>query len=489
MAQRPEEKNKILITRDDFTLNGYNYMRDKIFSEHKDKSIYLKILEYADIVLKYFIRSGKLPLYRAAQKRLTIQQELVDIYEGKDYITVKDKFYGFAKRYRDYEAIVYLIKCKNSFPDNWFKKKKYFGYTHSTEKIRFKTHIQEAIEQYIDYQRGYRREISTKLNRSIILALEDMGYIINEIYDVLQIEDVYSQSRMLEKLSYKLEENYFEVVDLACHKKLETAIEQEIKLIHKYDTTLELNVLGGGQGGLPYIPLPFYDIVGMIALGCTQKKIWKILNRLYKNDFMNENIAENTLRRRIIEEFKDWVNTQKLFLKPIVEALVYEGFSYKKIYNTFSSPHSKEGWLYKWWKKEENLDFKFWLKLEILDVNKIRNILENLEEKYCGMPKSQWEEWVIKEVPNYEIAEISGLPFNTIVSVYKHNFGGRNEILFKHRRDMTIKLRKKGMKLKNIYTFIFKKPYYPSNFKRDFITWFNGMTPEEIEETWGPDEN
>ncbi len=48
---------------------------------------------------------------------------------------------------------------------------------------------------------------------------------------------------------------------------------------------------------------------------------------------------------------------------------------------------------------------------------------------------------------------------------------------------MTIKLRKKGLNLKNIYIFIFKKPYYPSNFKRDFMNWFNGMTPEEIEET------
>ena len=63
------------------------------------------------------------------------------------------------------------------------------------------------------------------------------------------------------------------------------------------------------------------------------------------------------------------------------------------------------------------------------------------------------------------------------------------KILFKHRRKMTIKMRKKGMRFKNIYTFIFKKPYYPSNFKRDFMTWFNGMTPEEIEEAWGPDED
>lgn len=50
-------------------------------------------------------------------------------------------------------------------------------------------------------------------------------------------------------------------------------------------------------------------------------------------------------------------------------------------------------------------------------------------------------------------------------------------------------MRKKGMSLKNIYTFIFKKTYYPSNFRRDFKNWFNGMTPEQIEEKWSPGED
>ena len=484
-----QNKTMILLSKKDVSLKGYKYMCNKILSDYKERSIFFKIIEYADIILKNCIKRGNLPLYKSSQNLLRTQQKRVDVYQGKDYITTKDEYYGVVKRYRDYNALVYLIRCKNNFPDNWFNNKRYFGYTHSTESIRFKTHIQEAIEQYIDYQKGCRREIPTKLNRAIIIAIEDIGYSISEINNFFHFENEYSQSRMLENLAYDLEDNYFDVIDLAYHKKLETAINQEIELIHKYDTTSELNVLGGGQGGLPYIPLPFYDIVGLIAIGCSQKKIWKLLNKLYGNDFINSSIAENTLRRRIIEEFLDWVNAQKLFLKPVIEALVYEGFSYQKIYNTFSSPHSKEGWLYKWWKKEEKLDFKFWLRLKVLDVNKIRTILNNLEDKYCGIPKSQWVEWVKKEVPNYKIAEISGLPFNTIVSVYKHNFGGRNGILFKYRRNVTIKMRKKGMSLKNIYTIIFKKPYDASNYKRDFKTWFNGMTPEEIEETWVPDEN
>ena len=43
------------------------------------------------------------------------------------------------------------------------------------------------------------------------------------------------------------------------------------------------------------------------------------------------------------------------------------------------------------------------------------------------------------------------------------------------------------MSLKNIYTLIFKKTYYPSNFRRDFRSWFNGMTPEQIEEQRNPE--
>jgi len=482
-TSRPDENVKILLNKNEFVLKGYTYVRNEILREHKDEVIYSKILGYADIVLKKQIKLGKLPLYKTAQIRLTTQQKLVDIYEGKDYVTEKDKFYEFVNKYRDYEALVYLIKCKNGFPGNWFKGKKYFGYTHSTEKIRFRYHIREAIEQYMDYHNRIRSEKPTKLNRAICIALEDLGYRINEICFLFEVEDVYSQIKFLEKLAYELEENYFDVINLAFHKKLKTAIKHEIKVIAKHGTISELNELGGGQGGQPYISLPLYDIVGMIALGCTQKRIWKIINQLYKDDFNREKIAVNTLRRRIIEEFNGWVNAQKLFLKPIVEALIYKGFSDRKIYNTLSPLHSREGWLYAWWKNGEELDFRSWSEL---DESKIKRILKNYEEKYCGIPKSKWEEWVIKEVPNYEIAKVTRLNFDTIVSTYKDIFGGRNNILFKYRREATIKMREVGMSLKEIYTSIFNKTYYPSNFIRDFKTWFDGMTPKQIEERWGP---
>ena len=120
---RPDESVKILLNKNELALKGYNYVRNEFLREHKDEAIYSKILRYADIVLKKQIKLGKLPLYKTAQVRLTTQQKLVDIYEGKDYVTEKDKFYEFVNKYRDYEALVYLIKCKNGFSSNWFKGK------------------------------------------------------------------------------------------------------------------------------------------------------------------------------------------------------------------------------------------------------------------------------------------------------------------------------------------------------------------------------
>ena len=480
---------KILITRDELALKGYYRVRHSILRKSKDDDIYLMILKYADIVLDRIIESNLFPFYKKTFIRKTKQLKIIDLFEGKNFITNEDEFFELVKKYREYYALTYEIRCNDKFPDPRYQNRGYCGYTRSTEDIRLINHTIEAVEQYIDFLKGNRDNPPTKLNSAIIIALKDMGYNIEDLHLSLQPSNVNKHIKTLKKINQRLKTDYFEVTVLEFYKNLETAVKREIQLIAENNyISIGLNECGGGQGGLPYIFLPLYDIVGMIVLGCTQKKILEILNKLYGNDFMNSKIGENTLRRRIIEECEDWVNAQRLFLKPVVEALVYLRFSDKKIYNTLSSPHSKEGWLYKWWKLCEKLDFKFWIDSRELDISKGRERLLNLGVKFCGIPKSKWEEWAIKEIPNNKIAEISGLSFNTIVSVYKLNFGGRNNILLNYRRDKTIKMRKKGMSLKNIYISIFKKTYYPSNFRRDFKAWFNGLTPEEIEERWSPEE-
>ncbi|KKM74046.1 hypothetical protein LCGC14_1404290 [marine sediment metagenome] len=486
--KKHNETVKILITKDELALKGYNYARQEILKKSKDDDIYLMILKYADIVLERIIELSKFPFYKKTFIRKTIQLKIIDLFGGKDYITKEDKFFALVKKYREYKALTYEIRCKRQFPDAQYQNRGYYGYTRSTEDIRLINHTIEAIEQNVDYLKGYRANPPTKLNKVIIIALKDMGYIIEDLHFSLQSSNMKEQIKLLKKITQRLKTDYFDVIVLEFHKKLETAVKREIQLIaeHNY-ISIGLNECGGGQGGLPYIFLLLYDIAGMIALGVTQKKILKILNKLYSKDFMNFKIGENTLRRRIIEECLNWVNAQKIFLKPVVEVLVLIGFSDKKIYDTLSSPHSKEGWIYRWWKKGDKLDFEFWIDSRELDISKESERYFNPEVKLCGIPISKWEEWAIKEIPNSEIVEISGLSFNTIVSVYKHNFGGRNKILLNYRRDKTIKMRKKGMSLKNIYISIFKKNYYPSNFRRDFRKWFNGMTPEQIEEKWTPE--
>lgn len=51
---------------------------------------------------------------------------------------------------------------------------------------------------------------------------------------------------------------------------------------------------------------------------------------------------------------------------------------------------------------------------------------------------------------------------------------------------MIIKLRRQGFSLRNIYIFHLKRPDHPSNYTRDIKTWFNGMTPDDVESKYGP---
>ncbi|TKJ25439.1 MAG: hypothetical protein CEE42_07515 [Promethearchaeota archaeon Loki_b31] len=98
-------------------------------------------------------------------------------------------------------------------------------------------------------------------------------------------------------------------------------------------------------------------------------------------------------------------------------------------------------------------------------------------------------EWAIKRVSKHEIARTTGVLYNTIVSVFKHEYGGMDSTRFEHLRDKMIGLRKKRFNLENIYKFHINKgkTFYPSNYRRDIKTWFGGMTPEEVEREWDPD--
>jgi len=63
----------------------------------------------------------------------------------------------------------------------------------------------------------------------------------------------------------------------------------------------------------------------------------------------------------------------------------------------------------------DKLDFEFWIDSWELDISNESERFLSSELKYCGIPKSKWEEWAIREIPNNKIAESSGLLINTIV--------------------------------------------------------------------------
>jgi len=74
-----------------------------------------------------------------------------------------------------------------------------------------------------------------------------------------------------------------------------------------------------------------------------------------------------------------------------------------------------------------------------------------------------WE-WAIKRASKHEIARTTGVLYNIIVSVFKHEYGGMNSTRFEHLRDKIIGLRKKGFSLEKILKFhiIKGKTFFPS---------------------------
>ncbi len=138
--------NKILITRDELALKGYYHVRQGILRKSKDDDIYLQILKYADIVLDRIIESNLFPFYKKTFIRKTKQLKIIDLFEGKNYITKEDEFFESVKKYREYYALTYEIRCNKQFPDARYQNRGYVGYTRFTEDIRLINHTIEAVE-------------------------------------------------------------------------------------------------------------------------------------------------------------------------------------------------------------------------------------------------------------------------------------------------------------------------------------------------------
>lgn len=150
------ETIKILVTKNELVLKGFNYIRQELLMKSKSDDIYSLILKYADIVLEHIIELNRFPFYKKKFIRKTNQLKIIDLFENKEFISKEDKFFDLVKKYREYEALIYEIRCKKKFPRILYRNRGYYGYTRSTEDIRFINHVMEAIEQFVYYMKKER---------------------------------------------------------------------------------------------------------------------------------------------------------------------------------------------------------------------------------------------------------------------------------------------------------------------------------------------
>lgn len=469
-----KQQQKVILSKRDVELKGYNFIRKKISEAYRDKKIYKKLIEYTEFLLDKIIQSDMFPIYRKGKLRKTDKQKIVDIYEGKNYITIKDKFFKYAKRYKDYEGLVYEIKFIIPYCNFLFKDKNYIGFTHRTVDIRFRDHIDEALRQWFLNNINKRKKDLAKLNKAIIAALEDKGYNIGDLYNYLQDKNIGEKIKLLQKLVKELKNNCFEINILELHKNERIARNREEELIESRNTILDgLNEKKGGGGGENYIPLPMYDIAIMIAFGLSQKQLREILYKQYKII-----VSRQLIQERIIEIFNSWEKIQERFLKPIVEALLYDGFEYCGIYKVLNNIHGSKSWLIKWWAGNKELDFNFWLKDKKFELNKIKHIIENDKITYYGIPRYQWRKWILDHVKRKKISKITGLSFKPINNVFRDKFGGRNNYLKEYRKFKTIELLEKGWKFKDIY----EKALRFSNYDKGGYTFFRNLFNMKVKE-------
>ena len=366
----------------------------------------------------------------------------------------------------------------------------YIGLTHGPEKVRFGFHIKTALTTYIKYLEGKRMITPTKLSAAIIAALKDKGFSDNDLkklyYHFKNIRSITTDQKLWNFIQ-DLSDSHFEIKVLEIHKNEGLGYEREIQLTKERNLVEEgINIkLGGGARKSAYVFLPLYDIIGLISLGFSMKAITSLMKEHY-----GIHCHEETVRKRIIEFFGGWDKAQQMFLKPVVEALTYEGYNHREIYKELAGNYREsKGWIYEWFVGKQQLDFDFWMDKSNFDTKTINKIIEEVKNTYYGYTRSQWEEWMLEGKSKEDIKRDTGLTESMVRSAYR-SLGGKREFINNYRVRRTIELRKQGWSLEDIYIeeFGFR---YARHLKRDFGKWFKGQFPgftgdiiKKIEETW-----
>ena len=374
--------------------------------------------------------------------------------------------------------MVYEIRVKEGFPDSWFEGKSYVGYTKYTTNIRLAAHIYDALKNQLDFEEGKRINPPPKISRAILAALEDLGK------DLTQLKKEFSKiiSRIfiteeMRQVIDTLKQNYFEISEHEVHRFLEKAKQREKEIIAERDLIKQgLNEIEGGSGGVTkYISYPLYDIIALVTLGANQKDIINVLEKFYPR------ISRGTLQDKINEYFESWDEVEINYLKPIIEALVLEGYSDREIYDSLVSKNPNyRCFLFSWFKDGLELDFNLWEKIQIFDnIDEVRKSY-NKRQEYFGIERSQWEKWLLEGITRDEIAQITGLSVSNVKKVISKKFGGRTNFLISYRREKTIELLRMGVDFKEIFEDHLGMSNFKSHGRETFARWFDGLTLEQI---------
>ena len=470
-------ENKNPLSREDVSLKGYNYLYNKIETEHANEEIYKDILKYSSIILDLTLQDGTLPLYKEPDQEVDSGYPH-KFYLYKDYFVPSDHEFNELLEGRYYDGLVYEIRVKEGFPDSWFEGKSYVGYTKYTTNIRLATHIYDALKNQLDFEEGKRINPPPKISRAILAALEDLGK------DLTQLKEEFSKiiSRIfiteeMRQVIDTLKQNYFEISEHEVHRFLEKAKQREKEIIAERDLIKQgLNEIEGGSGGVTkYISYPLYDIIALVTLGANQKDIINVLEKFYPR------ISRGTLQDKINEYFESWDEVEINYLKPIIEALVLEGYSDREIYDSLVSKNPNyRCFLFSWFKDGLELDFNLWEKIQIFDnIDEVRKSY-NKRQEYFGIERSQWEKWLLEGITRDEIAQITGLSVSNVKKVISKKFGGRTNFLISYRREKTIELLRMGVDFKEIFEDHLGMSNFKSHGRETFARWFDGLTLEQI---------
>ena len=327
--------------------NNHRSSQESIWStsEKKERIINLVINENLDL-------NNKLD-YALFQKITNLMLDLEDRHpfpfdsddkidsKGRKFISFRDPdFQRYKELYFErrnlFAGLIYSIEC--IFPG--FENKVYVGLTIKDAEKRFEEHVLNSMRGYLltngdTEQPGYGKLQNVIINT--IIHRFDIEKYYNRIKLYSNTYQFERRRAVLSEIIDYLKKECFKIKILEFHYSINSLDEREKfyirnyphkgKIINTVKNGLNMNIGSGGPGKF----IPIYDIAILIAMGHSIKNIMQILNRKYNLG----KITRNIVVARIDTFFDGWYQAQEMFLKPIIEDLVRDGFERNLIYLHF----------------------------------------------------------------------------------------------------------------------------------------------------------